>query len=467
MADAGKLPGDAMQEIVFDDKYEFVPPHRGNLWPWVLERVVGWRLRRQFDITAIEVGGVDRLKASIVSGDGIIVAQNHCRPSDPAVLGEVTSQAGCHVFGMASWNVFKVNALQTFLVRRLGGFSIYREGMDRAALNCAIKILEDAERPLVVFPEGMISRTNDHLNVLQNGVSLMARAAARKRASTDPPGRVVVHPTAVKYRFDGEIESSVSGVLAEIEARLSWQSQAQRPLLERVERIGQALLTLKEVEYLGTPQAGSIFDRRDRLIDSEPLFLDAINRIIVQEGQSPISEPENEEYLIGTTVNQTWEQLKDIRVLPKAIPEYIDMYDVVVKEVLSQRIDPQPGVVGLLNTCKELGIPKAVASSSLREWVYLKLNSIGLVDSFDAVLGGDDVKNGKPNPEIYLLAAKKLGFSAEECIAIEDSPVGISAAVASGAHTIAVRTYFTRNLDISQANTVVDSLEQFDFSLIR
>ena len=210
-----------------------------------------------------------------------------------------------------------------------------------------------------------------------------------------------------------------------------------------------------------------LFDMDGVLIDSEPLFLDAINRIIVQEGQSPISEPENEEYLIGTTVNQTWEQLKDIRVLPKAIPEYIDMYDVVVKEVLSQRIDPQPGVVSLLNTCKELSIPKAVASSSLREWVYLKLNSIGLVDSFDAVLGGDDVKNGKPNPEIYLLAAKKLGFSAEECIAIEDSPVGISAAVASGAHTIAVRTYFTRNLDISQADTVVDSLEQFDFSLIR
>ena len=268
MADAGKLPGDAMQEIVFDDKYEFVPPHRGNLWPWVLERVVGWRLRRQFDITSIEVRGVERLKASLKSGDGIIVAPNHCRPSDPAVLGEVTAQAGCHVFGMASWNVFKVNAFQTFLVRRLGGFSIYREGMDRAALNCAIKILEDAERPLVVFPEGMISRTNDHLNVLQNGVSLMARAAARKRASTDPAGRVVVHPTAMKYRFDGEIESSVSGVLAEIEARLSWQSQAQRPLLERVERIGQALLTLKEVEYLGTPQAGAIFDRRDRLIDS-------------------------------------------------------------------------------------------------------------------------------------------------------------------------------------------------------
>lgn len=268
MVGAGRLPGEAMQEIVFDDKYEFIPPHRGTLWPWVLERVVGWHLRRQFDIASIEIRGIERLRASLKAGDGIIVAPNHCRPSDPAVLGAVAVEAGCHVFALASWNVFKVNAFQRFLVRRMGGFSIYREGMDRAALNCAIGILEKAERPLVVFPEGMISRTNDHLNVLQDGVSLIARSAARKRASADPAGRVVVHPTALKYRFDGEIESSVAGVLSEIEGRLSWQSQKQRPLLERVERIGQALLTLKEVEYLGAPQAGSVFERRDRLIDS-------------------------------------------------------------------------------------------------------------------------------------------------------------------------------------------------------
>ena len=68
--------------------------------------------------------------------------------------------------------------------------------------------------------------------------------------------------------FDGEVESSVEVVLGEIESRLSWQSQARRPLLQRIERVGQALLSLKEVEYLGAAQSGSIFERRDRLIDS-------------------------------------------------------------------------------------------------------------------------------------------------------------------------------------------------------
>ena len=73
-------------------------------------------------------------------------------------------------------------------------------------------------------------------------------------------------------------------------------------------------------------------------------------------------------------------------------------------------------------------------------WVHLKLEAIELQEAFDVVLGGDDVTNGKPDPDIYRLAAQCLGLPAQSCIAIEDSPVGIAAAVASGAYTVAVRT---------------------------
>ena len=257
-----------MQDIVFEDRYEFVAPHRGTWWPRVLGRFVAWRLCRSHKISSIDIRGIDHLKSSMEAGHGIIVAPNHCRIRDAAVVAELTLRVGFPMFAMASWNVFKVSWLQTFLIRRLGTFSIYREGMDRAALNCAIGILATAERPLVVFPEGVISRTNDRLSVLQEGVSMMACSAARKRAAANSDDKVVIHPLAVKYRFDGEMESSVERVLGEIESRLSWQSQARRPLLERIERVGQALLSLKEVEYLGAAQSGSIFTRRDRLIDT-------------------------------------------------------------------------------------------------------------------------------------------------------------------------------------------------------
>ena len=81
-------------------------------------------------------------------------------------------------------------------------------------------------------------------------------------------------------------------------------------------------------------------------------------------------------------------------------------------------------------------------------------------------MGGDDVKNGKPDPEVYLESARRLGKDATECIAIEDSPVGISSAIASGAFTIAVKTESTEGLDVSAANVLIEDLTHFDYGLL-
>jgi HAD superfamily hydrolase (TIGR01509 family) len=211
---------------------------------------------------------------------------------------------------------------------------------------------------------------------------------------------------------------------------------------------------------------GVIFDMDGVLVDSEPIFLSAINRLITNEGVDPISEEENEKHLLGTTVEITWERLREMRGLTGSTENYIERYDKLVRQVLIEELTPQPGVNRILAECVQRRLPRAVASSSLRSWVHLKLQAIKLSDAFDVVLGGDDVRQGKPDPEIYRLAAQCLGLSPQSCIAIEDSPVGIAAAVASGAYTIAVRTHFTRNLDISQAHVVLDSLEEFDLGML-
>jgi 1-acyl-sn-glycerol-3-phosphate acyltransferase len=62
-----------------------------------------------------------------------------------------------------------------------------------------MQLTAEAERPLVIFPEGVISRHNDKLNNLMEGTALMARGAAKQRASANPPGKVVVHPVAIRY----------------------------------------------------------------------------------------------------------------------------------------------------------------------------------------------------------------------------------------------------------------------------
>ena len=150
----------------------------------------------------------------------------------------------------------------------MGAFSIYREGMDRQALQTAVQILQDAKRPLLVFPEGVITRTNDRLVALMEGTSFIARAAAKRRAEAQPPGQVVVHPVAIRYFFHGDLQQSLQVVLDDLERRLSWQPQQSLGLYERIYKVGETLLCLKEMEYLGQPQTGPVFERVERLIDA-------------------------------------------------------------------------------------------------------------------------------------------------------------------------------------------------------
>jgi 1-acyl-sn-glycerol-3-phosphate acyltransferase len=256
-----------MQNIVIDKPYVPIPPYHGRLWPWLLVRYVP-RLVRSFGITQMQCVHVERLRASIDAGHGILLTPNHSRDEDPLVLGALSRQVRSPFFIMASWHLFMQSKMKTFLLRRAGAFSIYREGIDRGAVNTAIEIIENAERPLVIFPEGFVSRTNDRINALLEGTGLIARSAAKKRAKMEPPRKVVVHPIALRYRFHGNIEQAASKVLERIETRLTWRPLTGVPLYERIVKVGAALLCLKEIEYLGAPQSGEIGERLTRLIDA-------------------------------------------------------------------------------------------------------------------------------------------------------------------------------------------------------
>jgi hypothetical protein len=168
---------------------------------------------------------------------------------------------------MASWHLFHQSRLEAWAIHKMGGFSVYREGVDRQAINAAIEILETAERPLIIFPEGAVSRTNDHLHALLDGVAFIARTAAKRRARRVPGGQVVVHPVALKYLFQGDFDATADPVLSEIEQRLSWRPQRHLPMPERIAKLGLALLSLKEMEHLSATCTGSLEERLQNLID--------------------------------------------------------------------------------------------------------------------------------------------------------------------------------------------------------
>ena len=98
----------------------------------------------------------------------------------------------------------------------------------------------------------------------------------------------------------------------------------------------------------------------------------------------------------------------------------------------------RPGILELLELLNERGVPRAVATSTRQPRASRKLAASGLLDYFDAVVTSSDVQHPKPAPDIYLLAAQRLGIDPARCLALEDSPTGTRAALAAGMTVIQV-----------------------------
>ena len=256
-----------MHRVVIDEPYEFVPPVYSEFWPWLLRFYLRRYLRTGYGVHSVECRNVERLRASLAAGHSILLAPNHCRMADPMVLGILGMEADCHLFAMASWHVFKQSPFQTFMTRRMGAFSVLREGNDRQALDTAIDILVARQRPLIVFPEGAITRHNDVIEEMMDGPSFLARQAAKRLKKEGKPGGVVIHPVATRYAFQGDLAAAVEPDLDALETFLSWRPQKHLSLVERIGKIGQALLSLKEIEFLGVTKGGNLYERADRLIE--------------------------------------------------------------------------------------------------------------------------------------------------------------------------------------------------------
>jgi 1-acyl-sn-glycerol-3-phosphate acyltransferase len=256
-----------MQDIVVPKPYEFVPPFTRD---W-LAFPVGWlmpgRVWKAYGVRRPEYRGLESLKKSFAAGHAVVLAPTHARPCDPEVIGILCSDLHRPPYMMASWHLFMRGRIQRLMLRMAGVFSVHREGIDREALRAATAYLTEGRRPLVIFPEGIVSRSNDRIGYLMDGISFLARNAAKHRAKLNPPGKVVVHPIALHYYFEGDLRKAVEPVLTTIEQRFGWQPQRHLKLLERVKKLGEGLLSCKEVEYFGHAQQGVITERLPQLID--------------------------------------------------------------------------------------------------------------------------------------------------------------------------------------------------------
>lgn len=206
-----------------------------------------------------------------------------------------------------------------------------------------------------------------------------------------------------------------------------------------------------------------IFDLDDLMIDSERFHFDALKRLMKKYGKSA---PEDWfAPMIGLDNYECAEFVIRNAHLPLSVDAYLNQTLENLIELLPQMVKPNPGLLELIDVLTGSGVKLGVASNSFKKYVTLALESLGVIDSFACVITAEDVEQGKPAPDIYLLAAQCLEADPENCLALEDSPVGMIAALSAGMFCAVIPNQHIQGANFSDATYVFSSLVELTQAL--
>jgi mannitol-1-/sugar-/sorbitol-6-/2-deoxyglucose-6-phosphatase len=208
---------------------------------------------------------------------------------------------------------------------------------------------------------------------------------------------------------------------------------------------------------MGRMSKACVFDMDGVLIDTEPVWRQVELDVFARVGVALTDEQLRDTWgmRIEEVVDHWYQQRPWNGIRPHAVQR--EIVREMVEHVRAQG-EPMVGALEAINTARGAGLRVAIASSSARELIDAVVERLGIVDVIDAVCTADDEVRGKPDPAVYLSAAQALDVMPSLCVAIEDSPVGVSAAVAAGMRCIGVRSHGELSGDISHAHVVIDSL---------
>jgi beta-phosphoglucomutase len=195
------------------------------------------------------------------------------------------------------------------------------------------------------------------------------------------------------------------------------------------------------------------------IVFSEKLGLESWRATLAEYGLN--MTPQQYASLVGRDAFSSVNQVIQLYNLPLSPQALIQSRIQHLLPLVDQNLDFAPGVIPLLTTLKDQGYRLAVASNSYAEYVHKVLDQHVLKSFFDCVLSGEDVAAGKPAPDIFLAAASCLQVAPNQCVVIEDSLMGVEAAVSAGMLCIAVPNPMLSEADFSPADAQFDSLSAF------
>jgi HAD superfamily hydrolase (TIGR01509 family) len=197
---------------------------------------------------------------------------------------------------------------------------------------------------------------------------------------------------------------------------------------------------------LPNPLNAVILDMDGTLHDTESIYHEALRRAVSAVGFSVTDSFVHS--LIGIPGKETDEMLQTHLGPSFPFDAYDRLYDEYCETLLAEGVRLKPGVTELLDFLEMRGLPVAIATSASRRAATLHLKRSGLGSRITQVVTRDDVARGKPHPDVYLEAARRVGAAPERCLAVEDSFTGIRAAHAAGMMPVMVPDVLTPTPEI-------------------
>lgn len=205
-----------------------------------------------------------------------------------------------------------------------------------------------------------------------------------------------------------------------------------------------------------------IFDMDGTLVDSEPVHHKAWEATLVSNGIKSFPFDDFVSYVGSSNEKLASDYIKS-HSLVISVEELVLQKQVIYLDMIPA-ITMIPGArESLQRFCGSFKL--GVASSSHRVELDKLLNSLGLGECFDQVVGGDMVENKKPDPDIYLKTIEMMGLKPSQCVAFEDSEAGVHAAKNAGLYTIAVPTSLSVHHDFDRADVIVERIDMVDAQL--
>jgi HAD superfamily hydrolase (TIGR01509 family) len=209
---------------------------------------------------------------------------------------------------------------------------------------------------------------------------------------------------------------------------------------------------------------GIIFDMDGLMVDSEPIQLKAINDALIPLGFQ-VNEPEFID-MVGRKAIENFRTLKQQHGFSETPEEVEQRKNLAYLQRIKTELQPMPGLYQAITLCHQENLITAIASSSPRKDILAVLDILGLAETFNIIASGDQVKTGKPAPDIFLKAATLLAQPPSSLLVLEDTAHGVNAAKAAGMYCFAIPNRFTHQQDFSQADRILDSLEELSIELI-